>query len=210
MQTHLPFFCTGSIATFQDLIQQREFLNKICCAEKFVCAKKYVRLIILLRYHSVRLFNISALFALIWICAENCFCAFLKRSLWKMRFSAVGRLEMRNHPIDFQCICLRQNFMERTYAFAHENLFALYIFFVCIFINVSFSDQILSSAYKFSDYMQQELLRLAEMEKFYQALISNVSKIAVFKKASQTVWDRILNSKTKNFLAIFPTFFTEL
>lgn len=77
--------------------------------------------------------------------------------------------------------------MERVYAFAHENLFALYIFFVCIFINVSFSDQILSSAYKFSDYMQQELLRLAEMEKFYQALISNVSKIAVFKKASQTV-----------------------
>ena len=35
--------------------------------------------------------------------------------------------------------------------------------------------------------MQQELLRLAEMEEFYQALISNVSKIAVFKKASQTV-----------------------
>ena len=104
-----------------------------------------------------------------------------------MRPSAVGRLEMRNHPIDFQFICLRQNFMERVYAFAHENLFALYIFFVCIFINVSFSDQILSSAYKFSDYMQQELLRLAEMEKFYQALISNVSKIAVFKKASQTV-----------------------
>lgn len=104
-----------------------------------------------------------------------------------MRLSAVGRLEMRNHPIDFQFICLRQNFMERVYAFAHENLFALYIFFVCIFINVSFSDQILSSAYKFSDYMQQELLRLAEMEKFYQALISNVSKIAVFKKASQTV-----------------------
>ena len=104
-----------------------------------------------------------------------------------MRLSAVGRLEMRNHPIDFQFICLRQNFMERVYAFAHENLFALYIFFVCIFINVSFSDQILSSAYKFSDYMQQELLRLAEMEKFYYALISNVSKIAVFKKASQTV-----------------------
>ena len=104
-----------------------------------------------------------------------------------MRLSAVGRLEMRNHPIDFQFICLRQNFMERVYAFAHENLFALYIFFVRIFINVSFSDQILSSAYKFSDYMQQELLRLAEMEKFYQALISNVSKIAVFKKASQTV-----------------------
>ena len=104
-----------------------------------------------------------------------------------MRLSAVGRLEMRNHPIDFQFICLRQNFMERVYAFAHENLFALYIFFVCIFINVSFSDQILSSAYKFSDYMQQELLRLAEMEDFYYALISNVSKIAVFKKASQTV-----------------------
>lgn len=44
--------------------------------------------------------------------------------------------------------------MERVYAFAHENLFALYIFFVCIFINVLFSDQILSSAHKFSDYMQ--------------------------------------------------------
>lgn len=39
-------FCMGSIATFQDLIQQREFLNKICCAEKFValrniCAKLF-------------------------------------------------------------------------------------------------------------------------------------------------------------------------
>lgn len=104
-----------------------------------------------------------------------------------MRFFAFGRLEMRDHPIDFQFICLRQNFMERVYAFAHENLFALYIFFVCIFINVLFSDQILSSAHKFSDYMQQELLRLAEMEEFYHALIFNVSKIAVFKKASQTV-----------------------
>ncbi len=104
-----------------------------------------------------------------------------------MRFSAFGRLEMRDHPIDFQFICLRHNFMERIYAFAHENLFALYIFFVCIFINVLFSDQILSSAHKFSDYMQQELLRLAEMEEFYYALIFNVSKIAVFKKASQTV-----------------------
>lgn len=35
--------------------------------------------------------------------------------------------------------------------------------------------------------MQQELLRSAEMEEFYYALIFNVSKIAVFKKASQTV-----------------------
>lgn len=60
-------------------------------------------------------------------------------------------------------------------------------FFACIFIKVLFSDQIYSSAHKFSDYMQQELLRLAEMEEFYQALISNVSKITVFKKASQTV-----------------------
>ena len=99
-----------------------------------------------------------------------------------MRLSAVGRLEMRNHPIDFQFICLRQNFMERVYAFAHENLFALYIFFVCIFINVLFSDQILSSAHKFSDYMQQELLRLAEMEEFYYALIFMYRKSLFSKK----------------------------
>lgn len=77
--------------------------------------------------------------------------------------------------------------MERIYEFAHDNLFALYIFSVCIFIKVLLCDQILSSAHKFSDYIQQEFLRLAEMEEFYYALISNVSKIAVFKKASQTV-----------------------
>ena len=104
-----------------------------------------------------------------------------------MRFSAVGRLEMRNHSIDFRCICLRQNFMERTYEFAHDNLFALYIFSVCIFIKVLFSDQILPSAHEVSVYMRQILLRSAEMEEFYYALMSNVSKIAVFKKASQTV-----------------------
>lgn len=84
-----------------------------------------MRHIILLRSLFVRLRNSDALFALIWSCAENCFCAFLKCFLWKVGFSAVGRLLMRNHPIDFQFICLRQNFMERAYAFAHENLFAL-------------------------------------------------------------------------------------
>ena len=65
MQTHLPFFAWEVLPLFQDLIQQRKFLNKICCAEKFVCAKEYMRQIILLRSLFVRLRNSEALFALI-------------------------------------------------------------------------------------------------------------------------------------------------